>query len=66
MLTTIYMNFWIFNFYHADGVGVGSPQDNEGTRGKRWSTHTPCLGSTNVYHIQQNVNGFPIPSINEL
>jgi len=64
MLTTIYMNFGILNFYHGDGVGVGSPQGNEGTpkmRGMRWSTHTPIWASTNVYHIQQKVNCFPNP-----
>jgi hypothetical protein len=31
MLTTIYMNVGILNFHHGDGVGVGSPQGNEGT-----------------------------------
>jgi hypothetical protein len=30
MLTTIYMNFVILNFYHGDGVGVGSPKAMKG------------------------------------
>jgi hypothetical protein len=57
-------------FYHGDGVGVGSPQGNEGTpkmNGKRWPTHTPYFGPLPMFIIfNKKVIVFPISSINEL